>query len=268
MITDRTRVRTVIDEFIQAKLEANVLAIGPEADRRTLLRRLKFDLHGLPATPEELDEFTNDKGPDAYERLVDRLLDSPRYGERWARHWLDVVRFAESKGYERDRIRENAENTYQAHRAQASYIAGLQNTQEETVQMLDTNLNQYRQQVAEVKAQEEVLDKLRKDAAFKALANGSDDSRVNLIVDAVQPDAKDFVWPNMYMFLSLGTLGDAGAQALLDAPALRRLGKLDIHHHYVSPQLVNLLKKAVKEVDASDKQEAGDDGDRYVAVAE
>jgi Protein of unknown function (DUF1549)/Protein of unknown function (DUF1553) len=107
-IMDRTTVRTAIDEFIEAKLEANGLAIGPEADRRTLLRRLKFDLHGLPPTPEELDEFTNDRGPDAYERLVDRLLDSPRYGERWARHWLDVVRFAESKGYERDRIRDNA----------------------------------------------------------------------------------------------------------------------------------------------------------------
>jgi Protein of unknown function (DUF1549)/Protein of unknown function (DUF1553) len=107
-ISDRTRCHTAIDAFIEAKLEANGLAIGPEADRRTLLRRLKFDLHGLPPTPEELDEFTKDQGPDAYERLVDRLLDSPRYGERWARHWLDVVRFAESKGYERDRIRENA----------------------------------------------------------------------------------------------------------------------------------------------------------------
>ncbi len=107
-VRDRSRIRTAIDVFIQAKLEAAQLSIGPEADRRTLLRRLKFDLHGLPPTPQELNEFEQDAAPDAYERLVDRLLDSPHYGERWGRHWLDVVRFSESKGYERDRIRENA----------------------------------------------------------------------------------------------------------------------------------------------------------------
>jgi hypothetical protein len=107
-VTDDRRVLTAVDAFLQAKLEAAGLSIGPEADRRTLIRRLKFDLHGLPPTPRECDEFANDRAPDAYDRLVDRLLDSPAYGERWARHWLDVVRFAESKGYERDRIRENA----------------------------------------------------------------------------------------------------------------------------------------------------------------
>src|SRR5262245_2663343 len=90
-ISDRTRSHTAIDAFIEAKLEANGLAIGPEADRRTLLRRLKFDLHGLPPSPEELDEFTADQGPDAYERLVERLLDSRRYRERCERHRLDVV---------------------------------------------------------------------------------------------------------------------------------------------------------------------------------
>jgi hypothetical protein len=105
---DSTRTITAIDAFIQAKLEANTLTIATEADRRTLIRRLKFDMHGLPPTPEELDEFVNDTAPDAYDRLVDRLLDSPHYGERWGRHWLDVVRFSESKGYERDRIREHA----------------------------------------------------------------------------------------------------------------------------------------------------------------
>src|SRR5262245_39605386 len=107
-VTNQSRILSPIDAFIESKLEEHGLTLGPEADRRTLIRRLKFDLHGLPPTPQELDAFINDRASDAYTRLVDRLLDSPRYGERWARHWLDVVRFAESKGYERDRIRENA----------------------------------------------------------------------------------------------------------------------------------------------------------------
>lgn len=108
VVRDQSRVLTALDAFIEARLEANGLSLSAEADRRTLIRRLKFDLHGLPPSPEEVAEFVSDRAPDAYDRLVDRLLDSPRYGERWARHWLDVVRFAESKGYERDRIRENA----------------------------------------------------------------------------------------------------------------------------------------------------------------
>src|SRR5207253_6441825 len=70
-----------------------------EADRRTLIRRATFDLTGLPPTPEEIDEFVNDASPGAYERLVDVLLSSPAYGERWGRHWLDVARYADSKGY-------------------------------------------------------------------------------------------------------------------------------------------------------------------------
>ena len=86
--------RNPIDNFIAAKLAENKLQPAREADRRTLIRRLYFDLIGLPPTPEEVRAFERDKSPDAYERLVDTLLASPRYGERWARHWLDVVRFA------------------------------------------------------------------------------------------------------------------------------------------------------------------------------
>jgi hypothetical protein len=75
------------------KLEAAAIAPSPQADRRTLIRRAYFDLHGLPPTPDQVDEFVGDTRPDAYERLIDRLLVSPRYGERWARHWLDLVRY-------------------------------------------------------------------------------------------------------------------------------------------------------------------------------
>ncbi len=91
-----------------AKLEAKGLAPTAPASRATLIRRLTFDLTGLPPTPEEIDAFVSDSSPDAYPRLVDRLLASPRYGERWGRHWLDVARFSESDGYERDKIRDNA----------------------------------------------------------------------------------------------------------------------------------------------------------------
>jgi len=101
-------VRNPIDAFVLAKLKELQLTPSPEADRRTLLRRLKFDLHGLPPTPEEAAEFEADKSPFAYERLVDRLLASPRYGERWARHWLDVVHYGESHGYDKDKPRPNA----------------------------------------------------------------------------------------------------------------------------------------------------------------
>jgi hypothetical protein len=91
--------RTAIDRFVLARLEAKGLSPSQEADRRTLIRRLSFDLIGLPPTPEEVGAFVADGRPDAYERLVDRLLASPRHGERWARYWLDVARFADTKGY-------------------------------------------------------------------------------------------------------------------------------------------------------------------------
>lgn len=97
-----------IDAFVQAKLREKQLASSPEADRRTLIRRLTFDLHGLPPTPEEVEAFVASRDPRAYEKLVDRLLASPRYGERWARHWLDVIRYGDSNGNEHDGFREHA----------------------------------------------------------------------------------------------------------------------------------------------------------------
>ncbi|MGE3316057.1 MAG: DUF1553 domain-containing protein [Planctomycetaceae bacterium] len=102
---DLSRVRTPVDAFILSALRQKGLAPSPEADRRTLIRRLTFDLHGLPPTPDEIATFVNDSRPDTYERLVDRLLDSPRYGERWARHWLDVVHYGETHGYDKDKRR-------------------------------------------------------------------------------------------------------------------------------------------------------------------
>ena len=100
--------RTPIDAFILAKLQAAGLSPQPEADRRTLIRRLTFDLHGLPPTPEEVAAFVADADPQAYEKLVDRLLASPRYGERWARHWLDIAHYADTHGFERDQRRDHA----------------------------------------------------------------------------------------------------------------------------------------------------------------
>lgn len=97
-----------IDQFIQAKLQAKQLQFSPEADRRTLIRRLYFDLHGLPPAPADVEAFLNDRAPNAYEALADRLLASPRYGERWARHWLDVVHYGDSHGYDKDKPRPNA----------------------------------------------------------------------------------------------------------------------------------------------------------------
>jgi mono/diheme cytochrome c family protein len=97
-----------IDRFVLAKLADKGLTLSHEADRRTLIRRLKFDLLGLPPTPEEVDAFLADKSVDAYERLVEKYLASPHYGERWARHWLDVVRFAESNGFETNQPRPTA----------------------------------------------------------------------------------------------------------------------------------------------------------------
>jgi hypothetical protein len=101
-------VRNPVDAFVLQKLRANGLAPSPEADRRTLIRRLTIDLTGLAPTPDEIDAFQNDRAPLAYERLVDRLLASPRYGERWARHWLDVVHYADSHGHDEDGPRPNA----------------------------------------------------------------------------------------------------------------------------------------------------------------
>jgi hypothetical protein len=101
-------VRTPVDAFILQKLADHKLSPSPEADRRTLARRLYFDLHGLPPAPADLDAFVADPSPDAYEKLVDRLLASPRYGERWARHWLDVVHYGDSHGYDKDKPRPNA----------------------------------------------------------------------------------------------------------------------------------------------------------------
>ncbi len=100
--------RNPIDRFIAARLESEGLKPAPEADRATLIRRLYFDLIGLPPSPEEVQAFVNDESPDAYEKLVNKLLDSPQYGERWARHWLDLVRYADSDGYRVDHYRPNA----------------------------------------------------------------------------------------------------------------------------------------------------------------
>jgi hypothetical protein len=100
--------RNPIDAFVAAKLAEKGLRPAPEADRRTLIRRLYFDLVGLPPQPEEIESFVSDPDPGAYEHLVDRLLASPQYGERWARHWLDVVHYGETHGYDKDQPRPNA----------------------------------------------------------------------------------------------------------------------------------------------------------------
>ena len=92
-------VRTPVDAFLLVALEAKQLSFSPEADRRTLIRRATFDLHGMPPTPAEVEEFVNDPSSDAYERLIERLLAAPRYGERWGRHWLDIAGYADSEGY-------------------------------------------------------------------------------------------------------------------------------------------------------------------------
>jgi hypothetical protein len=100
--------RTPVDRFILAKLREKGLSPSPEADKRTLLRRVTFDLTGLPPTPEEIDAFLQDSSPNAYEKVVDRLLSSPHYGERWARHWMDIAHYAETHGHDQDRPRPNA----------------------------------------------------------------------------------------------------------------------------------------------------------------
>ena len=102
-LKDQAWIRNPIDAFVLEKLRAHDLDPSVEADRLTLIRRLTFDLLGLPPTPDQIEEFIYDTTPDAYERLVDRLLTSPHYGERWAQHWLDISRFAETEGFEYDR---------------------------------------------------------------------------------------------------------------------------------------------------------------------
>jgi mono/diheme cytochrome c family protein len=105
---DKRWVRNPIDSFILARLEGAGLKPSPRAGRRALARRLYFDLTGLPPTPYEMEEFLADKAPDAYERLVDRLLKSPRYGEQWARLWLDAIRYSDSNGFDWDEFRPRA----------------------------------------------------------------------------------------------------------------------------------------------------------------
>lgn len=107
-VQHRSEVANPIDSFLLSRLEPKGLNFNPATDRVTLLRRVSFDLVGLPPTPEEVEAFVNDQSPNAYEKVVDRLLASPHYGERWARHWLDLARFAESEGFKSDETRPNA----------------------------------------------------------------------------------------------------------------------------------------------------------------
>jgi hypothetical protein len=107
-VADSTWAKNSIDAFILARLEAQSIRPNAPADKRTLLRRVTFDLTGLPPTPAEIGEFLKDDSPQAYAKVVDRLLASPRYGERWAQHWLDVVRYAETDGFKQDAYRPSA----------------------------------------------------------------------------------------------------------------------------------------------------------------
>src|SRR5215472_8832082 len=106
--TDKNWVKTPVDAFILDRLQKAGLKPSPPADRATLIRRVYFDLTGLPPSPREVAAFVADKSPDAWRKLVERLLASPHYGERWAQHWLDVVRFAETDGFEYDTHRHDA----------------------------------------------------------------------------------------------------------------------------------------------------------------
>ena len=107
-LADAAWIKTPIDAFILAKLGQEGLDPSPPADKRTLIRRVYFDLIGLPPKPENVTAFLADESPAAFAKIVDRLLASPRYGERWARHWMDVVHYAETHGHDEDAIRENA----------------------------------------------------------------------------------------------------------------------------------------------------------------
>ncbi len=108
VVAPAPRIANAIDSFIVAKLQAAGLRQAPAADRRSLIRRLFFDLTGLPPSPDEVEAFVANDDPQAYQRLVDRLLASPRYGERWARHWMDAAHFAETHGHDQDEVREHA----------------------------------------------------------------------------------------------------------------------------------------------------------------
>ena len=108
-VKNRQLVNNAIDQFLLAKLEAKGLTLNPTADRRALLRRVYLGLTGLPPEPAEAELFLNDRSPNAYERLVERVLNSPHYGERWGRHWLDVAGYADSEGYtDADTVRPDA----------------------------------------------------------------------------------------------------------------------------------------------------------------
>lgn len=108
VVKDARMSRHPVDAFLMRTLEQKGMRPAPEADRQTLVRRAYLDLIGLPPAPAEVDAFVNDKAPDAWEKLIDRLLSSPHYGERWGRYWLDVARYADSNGYEHDFNRPNA----------------------------------------------------------------------------------------------------------------------------------------------------------------
>src|SRR5215472_15609759 len=107
-VADRAWAKIPVDAFLLARLNKEGLKPAPPADRTTLIRRVYFDLTGLPPTPTEVAAFVADRSPDAWQNLVERLLSSPRYGERWGEHWLDVVRFAETDGFEYDTHRRDA----------------------------------------------------------------------------------------------------------------------------------------------------------------
>ena len=104
----RFKIQNAVDAFLVAELEARGIEPSAPADKITLLRRANLDLIGLPPAPEEIDAFLADRSPDAFGKVVDRLLASPHYGERWARHWLDLARYAESEGFKNDETRPNA----------------------------------------------------------------------------------------------------------------------------------------------------------------
>jgi hypothetical protein len=107
VVSDKSWVRQPIDAFVLAKLDAQGLTPSPDADRATFIRRATLDAWGLIPTPEEVAAFVDDRSPDAYEKLVDRLLGSPHYGERQARRWLDLARYADSSGFQVDEGRPN-----------------------------------------------------------------------------------------------------------------------------------------------------------------
>src|SRR5207249_10665406 len=102
-VTNKAWLKTPINQFVLVRLEKEGLAPSPEADRVTLLRRIILDLIGLPPSVEDVDLFLKDRSRTAYEKQVDRLLNSPHYGERWGRLWLDAARYADSDGYEKDK---------------------------------------------------------------------------------------------------------------------------------------------------------------------